>query len=305
MMKLGNIVVATDLSPIAKNACEVGLAIARAARARLTLVYVIPPQVVVHAGLPIGIRSEVEGLDRKAREADRRRLEALAAKARRGGVRASAVMQEGDPVAELLRIARNARPDLLVIGTHGRGGAAHLLLGSVAEKVVRSAPCAVLAVKKGKLRRRGPVLIALDDSGMAPRVAAAGAAIARALRARPLVVHALPGAEIPPDYLLPSIGADMMRRLTAIGRSRALDQVRGTLRAAKVRVAPKDVLVADGRPQDVIVSAAAKHRPAVTVVGIHGRTGLSRILLGSVAESVVRRAPSPVLVVRPKGAGRG
>lgn len=304
-MKISSILVATDFSPIARNAFDVALAIARASGARMTLAHVLPPQVVVHAGLPIGISSEVERLEHKAREADRRRLEALAARARRAGVRAQPEMREGDAASQLLRAARDVHADLVVIGTHGRGNAAHLLLGSVAEKVVRSATSPVLVVKKGKPRRRGPVLIALDESDMALRVATAGTAIARNLRAKTRVVHALPFAGITPETLASAIGAPMMRRLAALGHSRALASLTRTLRRAKAKTLRKDILIVEGRPQDVIVAAAAKCRPILTVVGTHGRKGLSRIFLGSVAESVVRRAPSAVLVVRGKGAGRG
>jgi nucleotide-binding universal stress UspA family protein len=56
-------------------------------------------------------------------------------------------LEVGDPVAEILRVAQESKCDLIVMGTHGRTGLAHLLMGSVAEKVVRKAACPVLVVK--------------------------------------------------------------------------------------------------------------------------------------------------------------
>jgi nucleotide-binding universal stress UspA family protein len=93
-----------------------------------------------------------------------------------------------------------------VTGSHGRGGAAHLLLGSVAEKVLRTAPCPVLVVKKGKLRDRGPVLVALDDSPMAPAVAKAAAGVAGSLDAKLVAVHAIRETHIYEDVYGPAIG---------------------------------------------------------------------------------------------------
>jgi len=297
-MKIRNILVATDFSPIARNAFDTALRIARAAGARITLAHVVPSQVVIHAGLPVGIRSEVVRLSKALLEKDRRRLEKLVAAARRGRVRASGAMHEGDPPEELLRIVEETKPDVIVIGTHGRGGAAHLLLGSVAEKVVRLAGCPVLVVKR-KAPHRGSVLAALDASPMATAVASAAAAIAKRLRVRLQVVHAIPGTETMPESFMAGLGTRAWREISEIGRRRAAEEVGRVL--AKAKLATRDVWIREGRPQDVIVDAARKARPGLVVVGTHGRRGLARVFLGSVAEAVVRHAAAPVLVVRPRG----
>ncbi len=299
-MKIRNILVATDFSPIARNAFDTALRIARATGARMTLAHVVPSQVVIHAGLPVGIRSEVVRMSRALLEKDRRRLEKLVAAARRARVRAGGAMHEGDPSGELLRIVAATKPDVIVIGTHGRGGAAHLLLGSVAEKVVRVATCPVLVVKK-KPPPRGSVLAALDASPMAPAVAAAGAAIAKRLRVRLQVVHAIPGTETLPEPFMAGLGTRAWRQIAAIGRRRAAEEIGRVLAKARVRLASRDVWIREGRPQDVIVEAARKAKPGLVVVGTHGRRGLARVFLGSVAEAVARHAAAPVLVVRPRG----
>ena len=92
----------------------------------------------------------------------------------------------------------------------------------------------------------------------------------------------------------------MSSAFPAIGRRRAAEEIGRTLARAKVKVAPKDVWIREGRPQDVIVDAARRVRPMLLVAGTHGRRGLSRVFLGSVAEAIVRHAQAPVLVVGPR-----
>jgi nucleotide-binding universal stress UspA family protein len=88
-----------------------------------------------------------EAIDRSARQHAKKQLTALVARARRAGVRATALLLDGAPHEQILRAARRARADLIVIGTHGRSGLSKVLLGSVAERVIRLAPGPVLTVR--------------------------------------------------------------------------------------------------------------------------------------------------------------
>jgi nucleotide-binding universal stress UspA family protein len=294
-MKLGHLLVATDFSPMAENAFEVALTLAAAAR--LTIVHVIPKPTSLHASLPVSVSLELQRREEERQKMDRLRMDALVAKAKRQGVTASCVFSEGDAVGEILRLAKKMAPDVAALGTHGRGGADHLLLGSVAEKVVRQAPCSVLVAKATAWRRKAPVLLALDSSPMAVSVAKSGAAVAALLESRLKVVHAVrdthrivEAAGSPPED-------KMIRRISKLDRSRAKEEIAALLSKARLSVEERDIIIGEGRPQDVINRAAEKET-AVTVVGTHGRRGVSRLLLGSVAEAVVRGADSPVLVVR-------
>jgi nucleotide-binding universal stress UspA family protein len=303
-MKLRTILVATDFSPIAGNAVRAGLEIARAVRARVILCHAVPHDIPLYGGvpgMPVGYRSEIEESRRRQLARDWRRLEALAVRARRQGIEAATAFAEGDPPETIVRFARRRRADLVVVATHGRGGAAHLLLGSVSEKVARNAPCPVLIVRKARLRPAGPVLIAVDESKMARVVARAGAAIATRLRSRAVVVHALRETAIYEDVYGPAIGREVYREISAISRKRAEKKILALLRAAGIEGGARALHLREGRPQDVIVKAAAQLKPRLTVVGTHGRKGLTRALLGSVSEAVVRRASSPVLVIRGRG----
>jgi nucleotide-binding universal stress UspA family protein len=122
------------------------LGLALRERATLLLLHVLtPPSPFV----PIGGEppSSYLALLDAARRAARRRLAALLGRARAAGARAQARLAEGGPVDEILKIDRRWRPDLIVIGTHGRGAVRRFLMGSVAEHVVRRASRPVLTVR--------------------------------------------------------------------------------------------------------------------------------------------------------------
>lgn len=95
-----------------------------------------------------------EELEAQMRAEATRNLRALLARARKAGVRATALLVRGVPDREIVRTARTKKADLLVLGTHGRAGLARLFLGSVASRVIASAPCPVLTVPPDRSGRR-------------------------------------------------------------------------------------------------------------------------------------------------------
>jgi nucleotide-binding universal stress UspA family protein len=138
---------ATDFSAAARPAFRTALAWARRRRARLHLVHVVTPPVVILEDSFLSARAwrrlEAEGL-----RAARRRLAVLQMQARRAGVATSAtVVRSAVPFHAIIRTARRVGAELIVVGTHGRTGLARIALGSVAERVVALAPCPVLTVR--------------------------------------------------------------------------------------------------------------------------------------------------------------
>ena len=118
---------------------------AKANRARLTMVHVMAPPSLALPGEGYVSPALYESLERSARAAAQKRLNAVLARARAAGVRAGGLLLEGVPHELIARAARKA--DLLVIGTHGRSGLTRLFLGSVASRLVALAPCPVLTVR--------------------------------------------------------------------------------------------------------------------------------------------------------------
>lgn len=118
---------------------------AKVNRARLAVVHVMAPPSLALPGEGYVSPALYESLERSARGQAQKRLTAVVARARKAGVRATALLLEGVPHERIARAARKA--DLLVIGTHGRSGLAKLFLGSVASRLVTVAPCPVLTVR--------------------------------------------------------------------------------------------------------------------------------------------------------------
>lgn len=140
------ILAATDFSPASSRALARAIELARANRAELVLAHVLAPIVPI-VGDGYVSPSAYAGFEDAARRAGQRRLAAVAARAARAGVRAKALILSGIPAEEIARAARRHRADVIVMGTHGRSGLSRVLLGSVAQRVLVLAPCAVLTVR--------------------------------------------------------------------------------------------------------------------------------------------------------------
>lgn len=144
-MTFKNILVAVDFSPHAEEAVRVAADLGRRFEAKLTLLHVLqPPSYALPDGYYLYNASQLRDIVATFGT----HLEALKKRALAAGATDVEVKQlEGAPAAEIASCARSQHCDLIVIGTHGRTGLPHLVLGSVAERVLRHAPCAVLAVR--------------------------------------------------------------------------------------------------------------------------------------------------------------
>ena len=174
------IVVPTDFSDCSQEAWELARRVAAAPGSELVLAHVLTEVPLYGEGvLNIETARKVRDGARKWAEAA---LEDWVSKARAEGLSARAALPSGVPHQEIVALARDERADLIVIGTHGRGGINRALLGSVADRVVRLAPCPVLTVREPArvvrvsqptVARLAPVssteaLVMLDELKMAP-----------------------------------------------------------------------------------------------------------------------------------------
>lgn len=198
-------------------------------------------------------------------------------------------IEGGSPHAEVLRLAEERGAGLIVIGegSHPSGASP----GGVAERIIRHAPCPVLVARPGS----GEVVIAATDfSDPALPAIEAGMAEARRRGRRFVPLHSVEVKVLPvagPE----GAASPLISHLIDAGRDRA--------RLAMQEIAARfgegaEPHVEVGPPADVILDAAARLGAELIVVGSHGRSGLRRLTLGSVAETVVRRAACSVLVVR-------
>ncbi|MDX1530736.1 MAG: universal stress protein [Rhodothermales bacterium] len=212
------------------------------------------------------------------------------------------IERDGASVAEtILHVAEEGDADLIVMGTHGRTGLHHAMLGSVAEKVLRLAPCPVLVVPErapdagaaGGVRR---VLAPVDFSEHA-RLAVAHAKALAALHGAALdVLHVVEEAAIPTAY-----GLEPVLVVSPPVLERAEAAVRQVVAGVPGPEVPVAVHAEAGYAASDIVRFAEGVGSDLIVMATHGRTGIKHFLLGSVTERVVRRAPCPVFSVRSFG----
>jgi nucleotide-binding universal stress UspA family protein len=146
MKRIRGVLYASDLSPESRPAFAAAVSIAKSLDARLTIVHVLVP---VAPTVPEQYLDAVtlDQLDKRVRQWSARQLDKLTGSAKRAGVRATALLRDGNPADQILRARRSTRAGLIVVGTHGRRGLPKFFLGSVAERVVRMAPCPVVTVR--------------------------------------------------------------------------------------------------------------------------------------------------------------
>jgi len=150
MANFRSITYATDFSPASLAAFPHALRLAAATKAELTILHVLPnPMLFVDGGY---VPQEIwDDLDARMRVKTGEDMDRLIKQAVAGGVHASASIVEGGVPAEaIVKAAADSKTDLLVLGTHGRTGVARFFLGSVAARVVATAPCPVLTVRSAE-----------------------------------------------------------------------------------------------------------------------------------------------------------
>lgn len=208
---------------------------------------------------------------------------------------------EGSVARAILAYAAEQDIDVIVMGTHGRRAVDRLLLGSVAGKVVRLAECPVLTVgpearppEKGVVRR---ILAPVDFSEHARLALAYARDLASTYEAPLDVLYVIEETAIPVPFGIEPMVVPVSD-LEKQGRE-ALERLVSEVGEPD---GPLDVFVTVGHPAHDIVDFAESRQSDLLVIATHGLTGIKRLLLGSVAERVVHRAPCPVFTV--KGFGK-
>jgi nucleotide-binding universal stress UspA family protein len=296
-----SILVPLDGSELAEQAIPIAQAIAERARSKLKLVLVHDRIILVKPGL------DYTRLELAMQKADREYLKSVTARVReRLGRLVSSAVLRGLPVVETLaRYARELGADLVVMTTHGRGGLRRAWLGSVTDQLIRSTEVPVLVVRPGEARVERPVwepgeiLVALDGSPLAEAALEPAVEVARLWDAELSLVQIVRPI-LPTDDPRLTLPASYSDQVTAIRRESAQDYIRDVaegVRDAGIRAS--GVAVIGNSVPETLIELAEPERVSLMVVATHGLGGLRRMVLGSVADKVVRGANVPVLVVRP------
>lgn len=285
------IVIATDFSEGADQAAEVAMAWAQRLGAELHWCHALErrSEVTSPRAAPF-VTAYVE----KARQEGSENLAASVEAARRQGVDSEAHLVEAPAGRGVIELVEKLGADCVIVGSRGNGLLANLLLGSVAERIARHAPCRVL-VARGEHTPDAPGTIVLGDdlSELSAAARSDAFALARALGARVDMVHA-PDLGIP--YLSSVISA-MPEQVFDDIREEASRQMDEILADAAPAVEIRKVIARDA-PAHAISDHAKETHAGLVVVGTRARTDIERTLLGSVADRVMRHAPCSVLVAR-------
>ncbi|HEX9625775.1 MAG TPA: universal stress protein [Acidiferrobacterales bacterium] len=290
------ILAASDLSERADHALARAARLAGEHGAALTALSVVEPQAPGGAedwlwpqgALPADLEAQVLAETRAQ----------LAA--RPGALGARVVVRAGKPFVEIIQEARADGAELIALGAHGGHYLQDLLLGTTAERVVRKSDRPVLVVKREPHSGYARVLVPLDFSEPAREALALAARAAP--QARFTLLHAY---DIWYEGRLRTGGMtdEAIAQLHRDYAQQARGRMRTLARDAGLDVDDADCLVRHGYPPTVIVQALRERDADLAVLGSHGRSGLRYVLLGSVAEHVLRESPCDVLVVHPKIAG--
>jgi nucleotide-binding universal stress UspA family protein len=297
MVEIREILYPTDYSETSRHALEHAVTIARWYDSRVTALHVVhvplmpsPPILAAFAdALPPTVPNY---------QAHEEELHSWVEPARRAGIRTEVRVDEGNAAHRILEYARGHQTDLIVMGTHGLSGFEHFMVGSVAEKVLRRATCAVLTVPAAAERpAKVPytrLLCPVDFSESSQAALRYAFSLAEEADASLTILYVFESA---PDegLLLEQVDASEIHRVID-------EQARNRLEALvpdEVRVWCKpSTKVAYGKPYQEILAVAATEATDLIVMGIRGRNPLDMTIFGSTTNHIVRRASCPVLTLR-------
>jgi nucleotide-binding universal stress UspA family protein len=276
---LKTIVAATDLSGRSEAALEYARKLASAYGARIVLAHGIDP--MEYAAVDALPGKVLAGLTEEARKV----LDKLSGDLLEEGIHSHSEVRQGAVAQMLLDVARQYDAGLIVIGTKGMEGAGPVIVGAIAEQLVRLSTCPVLAVaadwNAGAFRPTpgGPVLLAMERNEAAAAAAVTACSLAETFERPLLILHARKSSEVV-AFLNPS-GA-------------SLDEF-GIHASGKF---PVRSMVKDGNPVDAIVEGIAQHHPCILVAGVKRASGTPGP--HGTAFALLARSRVPVLCVPPE-----
>jgi nucleotide-binding universal stress UspA family protein len=227
----------------------------------------------------------------------------LKGRAERRGIAVTTRVATGIPSEEVIAAAQAEDSDLIVVGTRGKTGLAHVLLGSTAERVIRGASCPVLTVRMEPadiedtsvlsrpvtLER---ILVPVDFSDCSLDALGYAAVVAQQAKASLMLLHVLEPVSYGLDFTL---GQSKARHADAETWTKRLEELASSHQHPRMQVESR---LRGGFPADSILDSAQTLPCDLIVMGTHGRRGISHTISGSVAEAVLRKARCPVITVR-------
>ena len=300
MIKIERVLCPTDFSDHSRRAFEHAVALARWYEAGITVLHVQPFLPPAATFPPV---FSPFSLDRVPHDRIVEELRRFSGPSASVGIRADVVVKDGPAAAGILDLARALPADLLVMGTHGRGGFERLVLGSVAEKVLRKASCPVLTVPRPEESAPAApsplfsrILCPVDFSAPSMKGLDYALSLAQEAKASLTVLHVVewsPGEEVREQH----------RRFDVEGYRRYLQEE--ACRQLRAQIPEEARLwcevherVASGKAYREIERVAREGKADVIVMGVHGRGAVDVTLFGSTTHHVIRASHLPVLTIR-------
>ncbi len=285
------LLLATDGSKFSEGAVREAVRLAKQCSSTLAAITVIETNPEYETIAP-------QLLERAEKEA-RGHLDSVKAEARKAGIDCAASILEGeDSYHYISEEAAKTKSSMIVMGRRGRTGLKRLAMGSTTARVIGHAPCNIMVVPHTAQVEFKNILVATDGSRHSLAAAAEAIGIAKRNKSRLTVVSVVPAEIATPadvEFAMPQ------RELIAEKEVRDAEKCAKAVKdAAQKEGVEARAFVMSGRPADAIVETAKDKGADLIVMGSHGRTGLERLLMGSVTERVIVLSGAAVLVVKGK-----
>jgi nucleotide-binding universal stress UspA family protein len=281
------ILAATDFSTRSQRAVRRAGLLARDAGANLALAHVVDedrPRALV---------------DLERKEAERMLAEQIATIPELAGLTCRPVVVEGDPFEGVLRAAASIDADLLVMGAHRKQLLRDVFVGTTVERVIRTGPYPVLMVNAEAEQPYRVLFAAVDTSEASINALRVAQALGWIGKSQVTLVHAFT-ATAKGKMKVAGIGQAGIDEHIAAERRRVTGQLSTLLAAGQFDAGQWSMRVEEGRPFTVISRAVQERKPDVLLIGTRGRSGLLKLLLGSVTEQVLRSLDVDILAVPPQ-----
>jgi nucleotide-binding universal stress UspA family protein len=285
------LLLSTDGSEFSEGAVREAIRLAKRCSSKLTAISVIETNPEFESTAPAM-------LEKREKEV-RAHLEAVVDRAKQEGVACGISVYEGeDSYRFIVDEAVREKSTMIVMGRRGRKGFKRLVMGSTTSWTIGHAPCSVLVVPRAAEVAFKSIVVATDGSKASLAASSEAIGIAKRNGSKLTVL-----AVVPADIAMPT-DVDF----AAIERDRLADQemqmaeknAKAVKESAQKEGVDVHAFVMTGRPADAIIETAKEQNADLIVVGSHGRTGLNKLLMGSVAERVIVLASCAVLVVKGK-----
>lgn len=293
MFRFKHILVPLDGSDLAERAIQPALTIAQAMASRLVLFRAVPQLALMAADPQL-----FEEMGRMGTDEAKAYLRTVRAALPPTEVLVETVSETGAPADAIVRYAESHGVDLIIMSSHGRTGLGRWVYGSVAERVLREASCAtaiICAANTVNMFENRRLLVPLDGSELAERALAPASALAENVCTELYLLRVTPSAHVPLETEAMEQVFDEIEHQERDEAERYLQQQYQKLPDAHLFF---DVAVAQRSVADTIIDYVQAHNIDLIVMSSHGRTGLDRVVFGSVTEKVLRGACCATLVIR-------